>query len=59
MLKKLVEINGFSVVEGRKLKSNVLQIDHKLYDECFNGLLTLTVRHKPAVAYNKPWNKHI
>lgn len=53
MLKKFVEINGFFVVEGRKLKSNVLYIDYKLYDECFNGLLILIVRYKLVVVYNK------
>lgn len=59
MLKKFVEINGFFVVEGRKLKSNVLYIDYKLYDECFNGLLILIVRYKLVVVYNKFWNKYI
>lgn len=60
-LKELVEINAFSVIEGRKLKCDVLHNDQKIYDECFKGLSTLIVRqsHKPAVAYHRLRNKHI
>lgn len=59
VFKELVEINAFFVVEGRKLKCDVLHNDQKIYDECFNGLSTLIVRHKPAVAYHRLRNKHI
>lgn len=59
VVKELVEINAFSVVEGRKLKCRFLQNNQKIYDDCLKGLSTLIVRHKPAVAYHRLRNKHI
>lgn len=59
IFKELEEIIAFSVVEGRNLKCDVLHNDQKIHDDGFNGLSTLIVRHKPAVAYHRLRNKHI
>lgn len=59
VFKELVEINAFSVVEGRKLKCDVFIHNDQKIDECFKGLSTLIVRHKPAVAFHRLRNKHI
>jgi hypothetical protein len=59
VFKELSEINPFSVVDGRKLKCETLKSDPNIYDECFSGLSTLIVRHKPVVAYHRLRNKHI
>ena len=56
---ELNEINAFTEFQGRKLKCESIEHDQKIFDDCFHGLSTLIVRHKPLVSFHRLRNKQI
>ena len=56
---ELNEIDAFTEFQGRKLKCESIEHDQKIFDDCFHGLSTLIVRHKPLVSFHRLRNKQI